>query len=118
MLAQCEPPEPPELSTSEDEEEAKSLATHIALHPTVVREAVSTRSARTGKLNQGDLLQVHDEQTGQKGVKRLNITVVPEVMPEDQYVHLLFKICLFLDSIHDMMIHVAETAPRLGVALC
>jgi hypothetical protein len=87
LVVQREPPEPPELSASEEEEEAKSLATHIALRPTVVREAVSTRSARTGKLNQGDFLQVHEEQTGQKGVTRLNITVVPEVMPEEEYVH-------------------------------
>ena len=81
---QHEPPEWPEQS-SEEEDEAKSLATHIALCPTVVREDVSTRSARTGKLSPGDFLQVHEEQMGQKGVSRLRITVVPEVMPEDEY---------------------------------
>lgn len=87
---QHEPPELSEESTSEDEDESKSLATHIALRPTVVREAVSTRSARTGKLNAGDFLQVHEEQMGQKGVNRLKITVVPEVMPEEECVFPLF----------------------------
>ena len=75
-----------EQSTSDEEDETKSLATHVALRPTVVREAVGTKSRRTGKLNAGDFLPVHEEQMGQKGVNRLKITVVPEVMPEEEYV--------------------------------
>eukprot|EP01046_Picozoa_sp_COSAG06_P042960 COSAG06_NODE_5556_length_3404_cov_1.955825_2_plen_138_part_00 len=86
MHLQHEPPEVPEESTSEEEEEEKSLATHIAMRPSVVREAVSTKSTRTGKLDAGDFLQVHEEQMGQKGIVRLRITVVPEVMPEEECV--------------------------------
>ena len=88
---QHEPPEMLQQSASDEEDETKSLATHIALRPTVVREAVGTKSRRTGKLNAGDFLQVHEEQMGQKGVNRLKITVVPEVMPEEEYAFLPFQ---------------------------